>query len=226
MFGMEVHFQVLSCCASMRGMQPRFTEATALIWGAFSTRMCIFQTRHCHCCSKTLLLQDYNREVLTSLTMPNLAINLRRLLPVDRDSLPGPHFIAGSWASLPQLLQKQGLSGSYDFVFSTDTIYSISSHQQLLGCIHEVRLFCTSNGSWYSKLPWNSLQLCNMQSLRPGGSALIGAKSYYFGVGGSMASFKKLVNESRQFECVTVAVLDDGASNMREILQLTKKNTS
>ena len=173
-----------------------------------------------------LLLQDYNREVLISLTMPNLAVNFRRLLPVDRDSLPGPRFIAGSWASLPQLLQKQGLSGSYDFVFSTDTIYSITSQQQLLDCIHEVCLLFTSSGSCSSNLPYSSLQLCIMQSLRPGGLALIGAKSYYFGVGGSIASFKKLVNESRHFDCITVAVLDDGASNMREILQLTKKTTS
>ena len=116
--------------------------------------MCKFQAQHCHCCSKVLLLQDYNREVLNSLTMPNLAANLRRLL-ADRDSLPQPHFIAGSWASLPQLLKKQGLSGSYDFVFSTDTIYSVDSHQQLLDCIHEVRLFFTSSESCYSNLPWN-----------------------------------------------------------------------
>lgn len=57
--------------------------------------------------------------------------------------------------------------------------------------------------------------------LRPGsGVALVAAKSYYFGVGGGTAAFAKLVREDGCFACEQVAVIDDGASNKREILRL------
>lgn len=55
--------------------------------------------------------------------------------------------------------------------------------------------------------------------LRPSsGAALVAAKSYYFGVGGGTAAFTRLVREDGRFSCEQVAVIDDGASNKREIL--------
>ena len=38
------------------------------------------------------------------------------------------------------------------------------------------------------------------EQLRPGGTALIAAKAYYFGVGGCVADFEKLVEELRTFQ--------------------------
>lgn len=47
---------------------------------------------------------------------------------------------AGSWAGLPDLLQSEGLLGTYDIVLSAETIYSTDSQQQLLDCIKQVQL--------------------------------------------------------------------------------------
>lgn len=63
-----------------------------------------------------------------------------------------------------------------------------------------------------------------VQGLRPKvGQAWIAAKSYYFGVGGGTASFIQLVDRDGTFEVKAVDVIDDGASNKREILLLSFK---
>lgn len=63
-----------------------------------------------------------------------------------------------------------------------------------------------------------------MQCLSPTtGQAWIAAKSYYFGVGGGTASFRRLVEKDGAFNMDTVDVIEDGASNKREILMLTFK---
>ncbi len=61
-----------------------------------------------------------------------------------------------------------------------------------------------------------------VQCLKPDvGKAWIAAKSYYFGVGGGTASFTRLVKQDGTFEVKVVDVIDDGASNKREILLLS-----
>ena len=60
-----------------------------------------------------------------------------------------------------------------------------------------------------------------VQALKPPtGVAYIAAKSYYFGVGGGTSSFKKLLKNDGMLEVQTVANIDDGAGNKREILKL------
>ena len=60
-----------------------------------------------------------------------------------------------------------------------------------------------------------------IQALKPPtGVAYIAAKSYYFGVGGGTASFKKLLKKDGMLEVTTVSTIDDGAGNKREILKL------
>ena len=46
------------------------------------------------------------------------------------------------------------------------------------------------------------------------------AKSYYFGVGGSVAQFRQLVRADSRFECSTFATFEDGLSNRREVLRV------
>jgi hypothetical protein len=52
------------------------------------------------------------------------------------------------------------------------------------------------------------------------GVALIAAKSYYFGVGGSVADFCALVQADHRFACESVRIFEDGQSNRREVLQV------
>jgi hypothetical protein len=51
--------------------------------------------------------------------------------------------------------------------------------------------------------------------------AYVAAKSYYFGVGGGTAEFVRLVNGEGVMQARVVAVVDDGVSNKRDIIQLT-----
>ena len=53
--------------------------------------------------------------------------------------------------------------------------------------------------------------------LRPGGLALVAAKRYYFGTGGSTEEFRILIQSIPGFSCDAVDVVDNGRSNIREI---------
>ena len=60
-----------------------------------------------------------------------------------------------------------------------------------------------------------------MQCLkRPNGVGFVSAKSFYFGVGGSVAQFVMLVDKDPEISCEVVEVLEDGLWNRREILAL------
>ncbi len=58
----------------------------------------------------------------------------------------------------------------------------------------------------------------------PDGVALIAAKRYYFGVGGGTRAFAEALAESGAFECDVAATYADGASNVREILRVRRRN--
>ena len=84
-------------------------------------------------------MQDYNVEVLKKLTAPNYACNLGSN-PKDWTA-DGKHarFFFGAWSSLNELHSSLGLSGTYDYIFSSDSIYSLDSQEHLLDCITRVR---------------------------------------------------------------------------------------
>ena len=121
--------------------------------------------------------QDYNRGVLTTLTMQNVEANrgawaARRQAAArasshgSSTSEPSPppcRYFAGSWEALPAALAARGLAGGYDVVLTAETLYSLEAMASLYRCI----------------------RAC----LRPGaGVALVAAKSYYIGVGGGTAA--------------------------------------
>ncbi|KAK9918392.1 hypothetical protein WJX75_003758 [Coccomyxa subellipsoidea] len=143
--------------------------------------------------------QDYNQEVLRALTAPNVAANTAASgQHAEGCTLRRPRYFAGDWTGLPCLLEKEGLLATYDVILSAETVYNLDSQRHLLKCIK--------------------------QGLRPKvGQAWIAAKSYYFGVGGGTASFIQLVDRDGTFEVKAVDVIDDGASNKREILLLSFK---
>jgi predicted nicotinamide N-methyase len=142
--------------------------------------------------------QDYNEEVLHALTGPNVAANLARTAAsasVSADAAPqrAPptlRFFAGDWGRLMDVLP----AGAYDLILTSDTIYSPATQPRLL------RLLA--------------------RCLRPGGCALVAAKSYYFGVGGGAADFAAAVAADGALSVRTVARFRDGASNVREIMRL------
>lgn len=137
--------------------------------------------------------QDYNKQVVTHLTLPNVQANLAQL-PAGA-TRPTSRYYSGDWAAVGQLLASQGMGGYYDIILTAETIYNEDSQQRLLDCIKQV------------------LQ-------PPHGVVYVAAKSFYFGVGGSTSSFAELVKADGVLECMQVWKVEDGSSNKREILKL------
>ena len=85
-----------------------------------------------------MLFQDFNQEVLTSLTSQNVTANRQRL-PKSRRPVSARYF-GGDWGTLGSLMASENLGGSYDMILSAETIYNLESQQQLFDCIKQVSM--------------------------------------------------------------------------------------
>ena len=95
---------------------------------------------------------------------------------------------------------------------------------QLLGAQFDVVL---SAETVYNETALKTLANSVLDTLKPGGYALIAGKTYYFGVGGGMASFRSVVKDIATERAVKVSIkvveqLRDGKSNVREIARIDK----
>lgn len=150
------------------------------------------------------VFQDYNEDVIKMVTIPNVGLNLsfskgEKLtnlddVPVNRNQLIAEsktQFISGDWSKMDNL--NTG-NQAFDLILTSETIYSASSHQQLLNAM--------------------------AQNLRPDGIALVAAKTTYFGCSGSLAMFLRQAEQHcrvQQIECL-LTVSDAGVR--REIVML------
>lgn len=106
-------------------------------------------------------------------------------------------FLCGDFASACTLLAQASAFRPFDLVLTAESIYNAHSAQQILeGC-----------------------DAC----LSAAGRVVLAAKSHYFGVGGGLAAFKAQVARHGAFEARVMRRIDDGASNVREVLQLTRR---
>ncbi|KAK3414686.1 hypothetical protein EUGRSUZ_H00019 [Eucalyptus grandis] len=159
----------------------------------------------------TVHLQDFNAEVLQCLTIPNMDVNLKKSQApecslADRDI----RFFGGDWKDVHHILphikdneedsnRDNGLaSGGYDVILMAETVYSISSLQNLYELIKK----CMSH---------------------PHGVAYMAGKKHYFGVGGGTRRFLSLVEKDGIMASSIVAEVADGSSNLREIWRLSFK---
>ena len=168
--------------------------------------------------------QDYNREVLTALTIPSVTANVQRVTALQHR--PATRFLAGPWALLPAWLESAGLRHSFDVVLTAETIYNTDSSVQLYDCLVQVSACRRQPGN----VSMHALQCCSVstQALKPDGIALVAAKTYYFGLGGGSLAFKRLMQQQQtnQMTAQTVAEVKDGASNLREIFEVSFVATS
>lgn len=144
--------------------------------------------------------QDYNQEVLTQLTMPNILANFSRLLPSAAGrGRPRTRFFSGDWGNVGHMLSVMGMGGEYDFILTSESIYNEESSVRLLETIK--------------------------RTLRPPhGVAIVASKSYYFGVGGGTKAFRKLLMRDGIFEVVsggsrTIEGQAD-SGNKREVIEV------
>ncbi len=115
-------------------------------------------------------------------------------IPESKSANCGYKFYSGDWSNLIELIP----SGRYyDIILTSETIYSPASQPKLLVALKHL--------------------------LRPqGGVAYVAAKSYYFGVGGSIGSFTELVEKDGYFDIEKCRVIDCEIS--REILKLQSRS--
>ncbi|KAG5188234.1 hypothetical protein JKP88DRAFT_353472 [Tribonema minus] len=159
-----------------------------------------------------VVFTDYNREVLEHATIPNVRANCPEALPsslsIDTSGGRGggmsagqgsaqgvvnaggrAAFYFGDWGGLPEMLADDG-EERFDLILTAETLYTATATVQIHRLIETL--------------------------LAPGGHALVAAKRYYFGCGGSCAHFKQLV--APPMACETACVIDTGVANIREVL--------
>lgn len=98
--------------------------------------------------------QDYNQEVIESLTLPNILLNT--------EDLSRCKLYHGDWSSLTNVAQNK-----FDIILTSETIYNVANYNKLMS------VFKTF--------------------LKPSGCVYLAAKVYYFGVGGCVYDFEKLL---------------------------------
>ena len=137
--------------------------------------------------------QDYNPQVIDHVTIPSVLLNVKSLANYSTvSSCHGCKFYSGDWSSLIQLLPSE----YYDIILTSETIYSPASQPKLLTALKYL--------------------------LRPKeGVVYVAAKSYYFGVGGSVSSFIELVKQDGYFNVERCSVIS--CEVPREILKLNQK---
>ncbi|KAK1280098.1 hypothetical protein QJS04_geneDACA004759 [Acorus gramineus] len=166
--------------------------------------------------------QDFNVEVLRCLTIPNVRANLAREVHHEQSLATKEtksnmsaeiRFFAGDWSEIHQLLlhvtdvecrsaadsctQHEPCDG-YDIILMAETVYSLSSLENLYRLIKKCLLW-------------------------PHGVVYLAAKKHYFGVGGGTKQFKYLVEEDGTMDASLLAEVADGSSNVREVWKFSFK---
>jgi len=142
-------------------------------------------------------LQDLNAPVLAALAAPNVARN------AGAGAEARAALLAGSWEAMLAALRGGGggeagahLRRGFDVVLSSETLYREEAHGTLAALLAAL--------------------------LRPGGVALLAAKRFYFGVGGGTRRFVAEAAPAAGLRCEVLAVVEDGRSNVREVLRVER----
>ncbi|XP_034472981.1 histidine protein methyltransferase 1 homolog isoform X2 [Drosophila innubila] len=118
--------------------------------------------------------QDYNKDVLEKITMPNVLLNYKEELADDEKIKlleTDSNFYAGDWSHFTELTKDLE---KYDIILTSETIYNIENQQKLLDTFRN--------------------------RLKSDGNVLIAAKSHYFGVGGGLEQFIEVVKCGKVFK--------------------------
>ncbi|KAH6568197.1 hypothetical protein BASA61_006851 [Batrachochytrium salamandrivorans] len=151
--------------------------------------------------------QDYNEPVIHMITIPNILLNTSSQPTPDLISPEGTFetelvydpattpslFFSGDWGNMLELMQNANLLHQYDIVLTSESIYEAKCQKDLFSLIKGV--------------------------VRPGGIALVAAKSVYFGCSGSLNDFCQLAEASESCKVDTVAV--NATTVRREITRFT-----
>lgn len=147
---------------------------------------------------------DRSPEVLQTVTAANAAANGLGSCGIasqrkDDGSLQSqgqapPRFLAGDWSKLHAEAEVAGLS--WDAIIAAEAIYRPETYADLAALMD--------------------------RCLAPAGVAWFAGKRFYFGCGGGTASFASFLRD-RGFRVDTEVAIEDGRSNVREILRVVRE---
>ncbi|CAG9125381.1 unnamed protein product [Plutella xylostella] len=124
--------------------------------------------------------QDYNKEVLEHVTIPNVLLNIDE--EEDREKqIAQCSFYSGDWASFMNILEESEL---FNFILTSETIYNSENYDKL------IELF--------------------LRRLSQDGVVFVAAKTYYFGVGGGTRQFEECVSKSLKLKSEVVWLSSGG----------------
>ncbi|XP_027116898.2 uncharacterized protein [Coffea arabica] len=161
--------------------------------------------------SSSVHFQDFNAEVLQSLTIPNVNANIQqkpKSIGTDMtecNTKTETRFFAGDWSEVQNILpyvrgddcginsdQEVGNGGGYDVILMAETVYAIYA----LPTLYQLLKKCLTS---------------------PHGVVYMAAKKHYFGVGGGSRRFLSIVEKDGVLASTMVAEIADGSSNLREV---------
>jgi SAM-dependent methyltransferase len=151
-----------------------------------------------------VMFQDFNEEVLTKITTGYIEqLNDKYKLSLDKYAL-----LSGDWKDFAskvencqygkgcEKLEKANFD-KFDIIISADTIYNIQNYDSLYNIIKT--------------------------RLKNPGICFIASKKFYYGVGGGTNQFIDYVNQQGDFNVTVAKEINDGISNIRQILELRHK---
>ncbi|KAJ2367397.1 hypothetical protein IW150_005679 [Coemansia sp. RSA 2607] len=158
-----------------------------------------------------ILFGDSTDEIIGKRDIPELSANEAhdadcRLLS-SSDICGRCELIAGDWAEIEKELRRQSREHTFDLVLTSETIYDTDSYKKL----HDLLECVLAKDGTHA-------QAQNRQ--KP--MVLVAAKSIYFGLTGSVLTFRQYVESCGIFEAESV--WQSGGSMPREILRLVWRN--
>lgn len=128
----------------------------------------------------TVHFQDYNKSVLSSVTVRNIILNFPNKEWENKLNLC--RFFSGDWESFLQLAKEE--ERKYDIILTSETIYNPQNQQKLCSVLKD--------------------------TLKSNGTVYLAGKTYYFGVGGSMRQFESMLCSTGDLATETCWKSSDG----------------
>ncbi|XP_070577866.1 histidine protein methyltransferase 1 homolog [Ptychodera flava] len=190
----EGGLKVWECCLDLveflADAGVSFKDSRVLELGCGAALPGIFALQH----GAEVFLQDYNEEVITEITMPNVVLNLG----AESDKVNSKcRFFSGDWTLFEEMMVNRLTQDDdkFDIILTSETIYNTDSNHGLYSVIKSL--------------------------LKHTGVVYLAAKTHYFGVGGGTRLFEELVNRQGEFTTEVCRTYTEGVQ--REILMMKWK---
>jgi SAM-dependent methyltransferase len=150
-----------------------------------------------------VMFQDFNEEIIDKITVEyiNQINNSKNINLFDKVGM-----ISGDWAEFKERSIQEKFTTftndskevfnntKYDLIISADTLYNASNYESFYRIIKE--------------------------NLNKPGICFLCSKKFYFGVGGGTSQFIEYVESQGDFEIKVIKEINDGMSNIRQILEI------